>query len=751
MKRKALILSLAGLAALVGCQREQMEPNPLYNAETKEVTAQFVLNVTAAGQGEQTKMTSDVVQKNQNFRGIQDVHIYAFSTNTQSGTPYVLKTSDWDDSHVKEFPLGVVFRNGQIDNGPVVLPGPDGELGTDDDIIENANEENSSNRVLQLSIPVGTDAVLFYGRAVGPSSNPTPAERKTYGSTIDVFKPNPSETEFQVFRRIGGDDDLNDYKATARLMVFVINRIMTSAVIAGESQDGYNNLPALTWKELGARYEFTNPGDYGNRFGLSGNVEELDPLEEILGKTYSLFTYIKDNEYRAGSSAAIKFMMQNMYEVIQSVATAIPTEEREANAKRLAKEIEDRMTHYFKNNWQYRDINDDEQVHNGIHDIVVNQIHLMSDDDWNEQFNGARDLNDYPYGDFNIPEGAAQLEYNTETGLFAYVNPNQALVTPNSRFDPRKYVYAPELIYYVNSPLRVNNTNWDSADADFFPNGTKPWANDEKWGEGWTKDGKVSSSTRAVAVRDNINYGVALLKTSVAASAATLPDNAYSMTGGKESNKSIAVNTIKLVGVLVGGVNPRYNWQFLRKYSTAPATGMDYSKFDGVIYDDKIVNATVPTPTGQETYTLVYDNYNSAVAENAQNDVFIALEFENQGVDFWGRDNLIPAGSKFYLTAQLKIADKNPNDIKWPTDHQIPPIYGVDNESVPTGHKAGDSKQIPRIFIQDFMTTAVFTLTETALQKAYYTMPDLRTANMSLGLSVDLQWGTGYKFEDLTF
>ena len=49
------------------------------------------------------------------------------------------------------------------------------------------------------------------------------------------------------------------------------------------------------------------------------------------------------------------------------------------------------------------------------------------------------------------------------------------------------------------------------------------------------------------------------------------------------------------------------------------------------------------------------------------------------------------------------------------------------------------------------MTTAVFTLTETALQKAYYTMPDLRTANMSLGLSVDLQWGTGYKFEDLTF
>ena len=70
---------------------------------------------------------------------------------------------------------------------------------------------------------------------------------------------------------------------------------------------------------------------------------------------------------------------------------------------------------------------------------------------------------------------------------------------------------------------------------------------------------------------------------------------------------------------------------------------------------------------------------------------------------------------------------------------------------MPTGKNPGESKQIPRVFIQDFMTTAVFKLSEDALKNAYYTMPDLRTSNMSLGLSVDLAWEAGYVVDDLVF
>lgn len=239
-----------------------------------------------------------------------------------------------------------------------------------------------------------------------------------------------------------------------------------------------------------------------------------------------------------------------------------------------------------------------------------------------------------------------------------------------------------------------------------------------------------------------------------------LLDNRNSLSGGKEADQSLSISDtqhpIAFTGVLVGGVNPRYNWQFLRKYSTYVSTEqpMDFTKFDGVIYDDQLPSTLVPTPTGKENYTLVYDNYNSSESADKQNDVYIALEFQNvSGLAFWGRDNLIPDRGKFYLVAKIENTPERQASIKWPTDHQIPPVYGVtgDTEAIPEGKKAGESKQIPRVFIQDFMTTATFKLSQDALKKAYYTMPDLRTSNMSLGLSVDLQWERGYVVDDLVF
>lgn len=737
MKKNRILWMMAGVATLVvtGCQREDQAPSPLYNPETKEVTAEFVLNVTAADQDAQTKMSAEVAQKANNFRGIDDVHILAYSTNTN--VPYVVKTTGWGSSDVKEFILGTVYRDSQISNSD------------EDENNENDNVEKDSRRVLQLSIPVGTNAVLFYGDAISTGVD------KTNGKTVKNIKTNPAETEFQIFRRIGTSDDVDDYNATARLMIFIINRIMQTSVDDGGSivvgDQTFSGLPALSWQDLGAKYEYYN-NLYSNRFGLTGDPGKPDPLEEILGKTYSAFTLIKEGEYRAGASKAIKFMMENMFGTINPVANATPTEANEANAKRLALEIKDRMTHYFNlGTWQYLPIGskDSDEEDDVIYNIIVRQHGILTDAQWNDQFTGARDLNNYPYGDFNIPEGAAQLQFKLvdNIGTFNYAYPNKPLVnyTVTTGFLPTKYVYAPELMYYVNSPVRTNTEVWDDSD-DFFPNGSKPWADDENWGGTWDNGGKVSSSTRTVAVKDNINYGVALLKTSVAVDG-QLSDNRSAMSGGKELDQQINNNTIKLTGVLVGGVNPRFNWQFLRKYDydTTTEKGMDFSQFDGVIYDDQIVDPTIPTPAGKSTYTLVYDNYNSSVAVNAQNDVYIALEFENQGRDFWGRDNIIPAGSKFYLVSKLVFADAYANQtITWPTDHQIPPIYLE-------GENAGKSQQIPRIFIQDFMTSVTFTMNANSLKRAYYTMPDLRSANMSLGLSVDLQWGSGYVFDNLLF
>jgi hypothetical protein len=44
------------------------------------------------------------------------------------------------------------------------------------------------------------------------------------------------------------------------------------------------------------------------------------------------------------------------------------------------------------------------------------------------------------------------------------------------------------------------------------------------------------------------------------------------------------------------------------------------------------------------------------------------------------------------------------------------------------------------------MTTAEFVMGEESLKKALVTVPDLRAAQISLGLSVDLKWSTGLTY-----
>ena len=87
---------------------------------------------------------------------------------------------------------------------------------------------------------------------------------------------------------------------------------------------------------------------------------------------------------------------------------------------------------------------------------------------------------------------------------------------------------------------------------------------------------------------------------------------------------------------------------------------------------------------------------------------------ENTGEDFFGyNDMLIPKGGKFYVVGQLDA-----------------------NAATETGKK---------VFKQDYKTTAKLTLN--TLQKAYSTIPDLRTPELELGFAVDLTWESGHVYE----
>lgn len=280
-------------------------------------------------------------------------------------------------------------------------------------------------------------------------------------------------------------------------------------------------------------------------------------------------------------------------------------------------------------------------------------------------------------------------------------------------------------MFFDNSALWVSDAEKKDNNTD-YPNGYKSW-DDYAWtSNSWT-NGAVTSTTRSVAVKNNINYGVAMLQTKVelATGVTVFKDNRHAIISSEDNQEfnDTDMEKLKLTGIIIGGQNHQLGWNFLAKANET--TDWDYA-----IFDNQIVDGKIPTPSGKENYTLVFDNYHPS----AQEDVLVALEFENNMKDFYGKGNMVRQGGKFYLIGKLELDTKT--IAAWDSHYAIPPYTA-----------SGASQQVSRVFIQDFLTTATFKIGANSLQNAFITVPDLRSTSTSLGLSVDLNWQTGLNFE----
>ena len=196
----------------------------------------------------------------------------------------------------------------------------------------------------------------------------------------------------------------------------------------------------------------------------------------------------------------------------------------------------------------------------------------------------------------------------------------------------------------------------------------------------------------------------------------------------KLANKELTVTDITkltLTGILIGGQYQTVGWNFLR--SSEEAANKDF-----VVYDNKIVSGAIPSTN--PNYTLVFDNYTSTAT-----DVKVALEFKNDSdKDIYGIGGMIPKGGVFYLAGKLDLSS-NTQTITWPTYYAIPPYTAA----------GGTDTTKKRVFIQDYVTTATFKIGANSLKNAYTTVPDLRASQISLGLSVDLNWRPGLTFDNV--
>ena len=487
----------------------------------------------------------------------------------------------------------------------------------------------------------------------------------------------------------------------------------------------------------------------------------ITPLELKLGNAYKEMTTIQTAELRNASGPALKATIQSLWSIVNAVRCATPTNKEEAIAKYMAHLISQHLAQYFT----YETLPPNGASVTGVAFKDAGNIitAIYNDTYWpatagDKPASGdfshistmtVTELGIYP-AQFNLPQGSTHVKFDDTKKAFYYVEEYNSSAVGGGTFTVDDYYYPAELCYFGNSPLRVSGTEHVVGD---YPASVSLWNTEEttSWSADWSVS-HVQSSTRSVAMKNDINYGTSLLCTTVGYNTLTLKDNNKAIQqrdyGVVEDDKTITVigTSFKLVGVVIGDQWPKVGWNFLPK-TTDPGNA-NYRK--GYIYDNQITNnGAIPastTTTSEPNYTLVFDNYQDmrvAVPEvpaNTQPKVYVALEFQNNsGVDFFGKDNLIANGSNFYLIGELDPSTKTGPVL--PTYHALPPYDAT---------AYGDAtKTVPRVFIQDHMTTANFKIGENSLKYAYLTVPDLRSSSVTLGLSVDLNWSTGLVFDNI--
>lgn len=419
-----------------------------------------------------------------------------------------------------------------------------------------------------------------------------------------------------------------------------------------------------------------------------------------LKQAYNNFISNYSTAQRAGSAEAVKLQMQALYNIAKPIA-----ENPSATDKDLAQKLCENI------------LNSSASAGNSIQFTESNGILTYEN-------TVSTAISNFPCHQ-GLPEGAALLTWENNT--FKY-NTNPEIGPESNKINMLDITYPLPIVYFDNTPAKAN-----TAEINTWQTTTTGWDTETNW-NGWTDE--VSASTRSIALKNNINYGVAGLKTVVKCEAAALEDNRHAHNSDL-GNQSISVPTdgFEVTGILIGGQPNTVNWQFINT-----STDADSRKY--VVYD-KVTNgvkakASSSSYSTDAIYTLVFDNW---ILGNTQEKVTFALELQNGDVEFYGQEGVIAAGQKFYLIGRLDPTDKT---ISWPT---YPDPYSGTDDTLPKSYEGRYpvKANTDRVFVQDFTTTARVNIK--SLKNAYVTIPDLRATKLQLGLSVDLTWQTGLTFD----
>ena len=569
------------------------------------------------------------------------------------------------------------------------------------DISNSDISTNKSNKIYNdVNIPVGTNNFLFYGTAPIQDINSDYSTNSVYDSYMKVNFAKGSVRQTLVAGSVGdfkfalnklpiptdANTNCDMYKARTAFVAYLKNIAATT----------YTN----TNSETKSWYEHT---------ATSGNI-----ASETLAKAYTDITSLK-----AGSGKSILEAVRRLCDVCNDISTSSTDDDNKILAAAIIANATT-SAEGFK------------ATYTAPSSTSSNDSKLIISDSSNDIYTEFPTRNGFPEGcmvlswtdDTNTAKEPSYIEYNAST------NGNG---TSNNNLQVSSLAYPLPITYYCNTPLR---TSADAGDIT-WPNTTGNWDTESNWSN-WGS--VVEATTRKIALQNNINYGVACLKATVKCASESLLDNK-----GSNVNLGTTINDTQgkgfpIKGIIIGGQPESVGWNYVSNENNHNST--IYDNFEGA----GVQNIVATTSGSSANYTLVFDNYSS---DGTQPNVKIAIELENNtGVDFNGINGIVAAGQRFYLVGELKLGDTGNiaqnSQIKWPTygTGGLPTSY---ENRYPAMAKDTNENNINRIFVQDFTTTANFTIN--SLKNAYVTIPDLRASKLELGLSVDLSWKTGLTFD----
>ncbi len=319
----------------------------------------------------------------------------------------------------------------------------------------------------------------------------------------------------------------------------------------------------------------------------------------------------------------------------------------------------------------------------------------------------------YPQNEgVGLPDGAAYVKWETNK-FTAIAQDNLGMnVTPLNLF-----VYPASLYYYGLSNIKTADVSMQS-----YYNNSNTWKDIlGKYDAAEGFNTLVQSTTRSIAIEDEVQYAVGRLDVTVTtkSGSAELRDN--------DNNVITIGNNFPITGIIVGNQRP-VDYKFETSTSSSNYTIYD-SEVKALPTSDVVPYLYPGTNSPSTTHTLVLETPATTLSaptsssEEEQSDVNadvpIAVEFmNNSSQTIVGKDKMvIYPNTKFYLIGTLKPYKNTTQKYK------------------------GTSTNINQAFVKDYVTTANFVVE--SFQNAYNMLPDLRTPKLEIGMSVDLTWEDG--------